>query len=87
MIGIDTFTENKDKYKNEGGYNMCKALREWAEDERAEGRAEGRANSLSITAKIFKYLQTNPTATNEGIATTCECSLTDVIDVRAALGI
>ena len=35
--------KQKRKYKNrEGGYDMCKAMKDWAEDERAEGRTEGR---------------------------------------------
>ncbi len=36
---------NKEMYKSEEeeGYDMCKALRDWAEEERSEGRAEGRA--------------------------------------------
>ncbi len=32
----------KEKYSTEGGYNMCLAIREWGEEERAAGRQEGR---------------------------------------------
>lgn len=41
---------NREMYKNDGekeeNYDMCQALREWAEDERNEGRAEGKAEAI-----------------------------------------
>ena len=33
--------EMKPKYEKGGKVNMCQGLREWMEDERAEGKAEG----------------------------------------------
>lgn len=46
LIGVDTFMEREEKYKNGEGYNMCQALRELVEDSRMEGRAEGRESVL-----------------------------------------
>lgn len=37
------FLEHKDDYKNEGGYNMCKAMDNLMEMKKNEGRTEGRA--------------------------------------------
>lgn len=46
----------KEKYGTEGGYNMCLAIREWGEEERAAGRQEGRQEGemlclISLTMK------------------------------------
>lgn len=35
-----------DKYKKDGRVNMCQGLREWMEDERMEGKIEGKAEVL-----------------------------------------
>ncbi len=39
---------NKEMYKSEEeeGYDMCKALRDWAEEERSEGRVESRTEDI-----------------------------------------
>ena len=38
--------ENRSKYKQEGGYNMCKAWKEMKKDARDEGRREGRREGI-----------------------------------------
>lgn len=43
----------KQKHEKDGKVNMCQGLREWLEDERAEGKAEGRALDIK---KIMKNL-------------------------------
>ena len=37
LMGVEILMENKDKYENDGGYNMCQAMRELLEDSRQEG--------------------------------------------------
>lgn len=40
-VGEEEMFRIKDKYKKGGKIDMCQGLREWIEDERNEGRAEG----------------------------------------------
>lgn len=41
-VGEKEMLKWKEKYRKGGKIDMCQGLREWLEDERAEGRAEGR---------------------------------------------
>lgn len=41
LMGVKGFMENRKKYKEGEGYNMCQAIKEMMEDSRIEGRIEG----------------------------------------------
>ena len=46
----------KEKHKKGGKVNMCKGLREWIEDERAEGREEGREEGSERMGQLIIML-------------------------------
>ena len=46
------------------------------------GRAEGRAEGRAVSARIVEYLKGNPSATDEIVASACECTLADVEETR-----
>lgn len=55
--------EERENYmsKNEDReeYDMCLALREWAADKRAEGRAEGATRMFALIAKMMEASETD----------------------------
>ena len=48
LMGVEILMENKDKYEQDGGYNMCQAMRELLEDSRQEGINQGINQGISI---------------------------------------
>lgn len=46
--------ECKEEYREKGRYNMCKAMRDWEKEAKAEGRAEGRAEGKADGIKVGK---------------------------------
>lgn len=41
LMGVKAFMENKEKYRDGEGYNMCRTLREIMEQSRMEGHEKG----------------------------------------------
>lgn len=70
LMGMDNFMDHRDRYKEEGKYNMCQALRELMEDSRnegmeaglilgkKEGKAEGKAEGEKQLAVLMQRLFT-----------------------------
>lgn len=56
MINQRNLSEYKASYKEEGGYDMCRAIDEMIEDGRAEGRAEGLAEGLESAFRVLSEL-------------------------------
>ena len=48
LMGVKGFMENRKKYKEGEGYNMCQAIREMMEDSRVEGEKIGRMEGEKI---------------------------------------
>lgn len=47
MSGSNELRELKEQFREEGGtFNMCQGLRDWAASERADGKAEGKAEDI-----------------------------------------
>ena len=56
MLDLPSIWKERLKYmekngEDEEGYDMCQAIREWAEEERSIGRAEGRVEGKHIIVK------------------------------------
>ena len=49
----------KEKYKKGGKVNMCQGLREWMEEERAEGKFEGEDRFARLTENLIKSGRTD----------------------------
>lgn len=65
VVDLPLAWRNKEMYRNnqeeKEGYNMCQALREWAEDERNAGRTEGikegiKENTIRLIEKVCKKI-------------------------------
>lgn len=79
----DKFIEKKKD--NEEGYNMCQALREWAEEERSIGRQEGRQEGLNEkTCTIIRNMLIRG-MTNEDILAIAECDQKLIDQVRKSI--
>ena len=52
MINQRNLSEYKANYKEEGGYDMCRAIDEMIEDGRAEGRAEGLESAFRVLSEL-----------------------------------
>ena len=50
---VEDLLLKKEYHMKEGKVNMCRAIREMLEDERAEGRAEGNASGIIKTARRY----------------------------------
>ncbi|HBA47271.1 MAG TPA: hypothetical protein DCZ91_05635 [Lachnospiraceae bacterium] len=53
LMGVKGFMENRKKYKEGEGYNMCQAIREMMEDSRVEGEKTGREEEQKEGIRIF----------------------------------
>lgn len=55
MLNAPEIWENRERYMNQEKeeFNMCRALQEWAEEERTEGRAEGIAEAREVGIRIL----------------------------------
>ncbi len=88
LLDAPTIWENRNKFKQEGReeYNMCQALREWAEEERclgrAEGKAEGRAEGKVEGIRIVVKNMLRRGMSDEDIIVLAECSQEFVDEVR-----
>ena len=60
LLNAPKIWEEKERYmqkeKEEEEYDMCQALREWMEEERAEGKEEGREEGIKALVEICKEL-------------------------------
>ena len=52
--GEEEMFKIKEKHKKGGKVNMCQGLREWIEDERMEGKAEGENRFAGLTQNLIK---------------------------------
>ena len=86
VMGVKDFMKNKEKYQNGEGYNMCTAIRELWEDGRSEGIALGRSEGITLSAAIFRAVNSG-IADNEQIAHQCGCSSEQVAEIRSVFGL
>lgn len=57
--GEEEMFKIKEKHKKGGKVNMCQGLREWMEDERAEGRFEGEDRFAGLAENLIKVGRTD----------------------------
>ncbi|MDE6202674.1 MAG: Rpn family recombination-promoting nuclease/putative transposase [Lachnospiraceae bacterium] len=72
-VGEKEMFRLKEKHKKGGKVNMCQGLREWMEEERSEGKLEGKAETLikSVESVMLKFHVDLPGAC-EGVGITQE---------------
>ncbi len=51
MIDNHVILDNLDQYEEDGGYNMCKGLDDWAKKEQEKGKTEGKIETLVLSIK------------------------------------
>ena len=56
LMGVKAFMENRERYKEGAGYNMCQAIREMMEDSRLEGEKAGR---MEKRAEYWEAIKSN----------------------------
>lgn len=82
LLKIPTLWEKREHYMNrtEKGekYDMCQAIREWREDDKAEGRAEG---TLEKTTKVVQNMLKKGYSDDE-ICELAECTLEFINQLR-----
>ena len=72
---------NKEREQQED-CNMCQALREWIEEERSLGLAEGEAKGASEMMRVFVRNMLRRGMSDEDIMALAECSQEFVDEVR-----
>ena len=63
-VGEEEMSRIKEKHKKGGKVNMCQGLREWMEDERSEGKLEGRTEERERMNQLIIIL-TEQSRTND----------------------
>ena len=90
VVGVSTFMKNGEKFKEEGGYNMCQAIREMWTDGVSHGKTEGiligKTEGVALSAAVCRVVNAGITD-NEQIAEQCGCTVEDVEAVRKAFGL
>ena len=83
MLELPSIWKKREKYmeqneENEEGYDMCQAIREWAEEERSIGRQEGQLEGRQIIVRNMLLRG----MTNEDIMAIAECDQEFIDKVR-----
>ena len=102
IMGIKTFMENTEKFKEGEKYNMCQAIREMWEDGWNDGLSQGISQGInqgieqgiaqgvergvSLSASIFRAIRSGISA-NQEIAERCGCTEEEVENIRKAFDI
>ena len=68
--------------ENEGEYDMCQAIREWAEEERSIGREEGHRIGLMESRRVIVRNMLLHGMTDEDIMAIAECNQELIDTVR-----
>jgi len=66
MTDNDSLLEKLDDYENEGGYNMCKGLDDWAKEEQEKGEVRGKIEGkIEMLIQNIKSIMNNKKLTAE----------------------
>lgn len=82
IMGVETFMENKERYKEGSQYNMCQAIKEMWND----GLNAGLSQGVTLSAAVFHAIQAG-IGDNQKIAEQCNCTAEDVDNIRRAFNI
>ena len=90
MLNLPSIWKNREKYmekddENREVYNMCQAVREWAEEERSIGRLEGKSEGADEKTHIIVKNMLARGMSDEDIMAIAECNQGLVDKVRKTL--
>lgn len=90
VLGVNRFMENKERFKEGKGYNMCQAIQEMLQDSMNEGINQGLSQGLDrgfTLSALVVHLVKSGFSDNTKIADHCGCTEEQVERIRSIFGI
>ena len=86
MLNMQRLWEDRERYMKKQGekeeYDMCRAMREWMEEERNEGIQQGKAEGIREKQEIIIRNMLARGFSDEDICALAECDLKTVEEIR-----